>query len=72
MKSKKRCPICGKKMFYSKESKDFICKRCNYPDTEKIIQWQNHRRQTHKPRNIYTMIRDKISGKLRVKMEIEE
>jgi len=63
MKKKNKCPICGKKMFFDKEKKDFICRRCGYPDTETIVAWQKRHKEAQKPINIFRIMTDRLTGK---------
>lgn len=72
MKKKKKCLTCGKKMFFCKEVVGhYICRRCGYPDTEKITMWQRRHREAQKPRRIFRVVIDRITGgkKLFVKEE---
>jgi len=71
MKKKKRCPTCGKKMFFCKESKDFVCRRCGYPDTEKTVAWQKHHQETQRARKIYRIVLDRITGRKKLFMAKE-
>lgn len=63
MKKKKKCPTCGKKMFFDKEIKNYTCRRCCYPDTEKIVAWQKRHREAQKPIRIFRFMIDKTTGK---------
>jgi len=63
MKKKNKCPICSKKMFFDKEKKDFICKRCGHPDTDAIVAWQKRHKEAQKPINIFRIMTDRITGK---------
>ncbi len=72
MKKKKRCPTCRKKMFFCKDAVGhYICPRCGYPDTEKIVVWQKRHRESQRPRRIFRIVIDRITGrkKLFVKEE---
>ena len=64
MKNKTKCATCGKKMFFRKEIVGhYVCKRCGYPDTEKIKVWQKRHKEARKPRNVYRIVIDKLTGK---------
>ena len=71
MKKKKRCPTCSKKMFFDKESKDFVCRRCGYPKTDLIVAYQERHKQV-KPIKIFRVMKDKLTGKKKLYTVVEK
>ena len=72
MKKKQRCPTCGKKMHWRIENSGYVCLRCGYPDTAAIVAWQKRHKATKKPRNVFRIIIDKITGKKMLMKKKEE